>query len=76
MLQINLNVHYDIKNFSDNLLAYKRRIARLHNVLLVQHVFLLLLLDHDLLLEFLQSKALIRVRLECDQFDTAESTHS
>lgn len=71
-----LTSYYNTKNFSNNLLAYERGIARLHNVFLVQHVFLLLLLDHDLLLEFLQSEALIRVGPECDQFDTAESTHS
>lgn len=64
------------KNFNNNLLAYESGFARLHNVFLVQHVLLLLLLDHDLLLEFLQSEALIRVGPECDQFYTTKSTHS
>jgi len=57
-------------------LAYEGRIAGLHNVFFVQHVFLLLLFDHDLLLEFFQSEALVRVRSERDQLDSSESTHS
>jgi len=57
-------------------LAYEWRIAGLHNVFLVQHVFLLLLFDHDLLLKFFQSEALVRVRSERDQLNSSESTHS
>lgn len=64
------------ENLRDDLLAYERRIARLHNVLLVQHVLLLLLLDHGLLLEFLQRKALLGVGPQRDQLDSAEATHS